>query len=77
MTRFLCSLLWSSVIMFAMILCWIGLIGIEVLWWGINILNWADLFDPFCRMDSGITPRVWAATPLCMGLFGLDGVLKV
>jgi len=45
MTKFLRSLLWSFVLMLAMILCWIGFYwALKALWWGINIFNWFNLF---------------------------------
>ncbi len=70
MTRFLCSPLWSSVIMFAMILCWIGFYRVlEVLWWGINILNWADLsrINFLAEWTPGITPGVLGGYPVMYG----------
>ena len=44
MTKLLRSLLWSFVLMLAMILCWTGFYwALKALWWGINIFNWFDL----------------------------------
>ena len=80
MTIYLCSQLWSSVLMFVMILCWIGFYWVlEVLWWGINILYWAGLswINFLAEWSPSITPEFWVATPLYIGLFGLNGVLKV